>query len=177
MLYFIHHPAGPVVIRTSNPYIVLQYQHKGWHTTTSWAEVLEDHPEWQAPRTPSTPDQNQRPSLTARILGALSSTLAILLAYAPTGVSPVAAAILAAQTQRNNDGEAEEWEYAASEPTNNTGPIHFMSAIPRSWYRERALSLPTEGWVICTEGDEVFNHRLEQGVWQVDVVPEYAEEA
>jgi hypothetical protein len=101
----------------------------------------------------------------------------ILFTYAPTGVSSAAAAILATQTQRNNDGEAKEWEYVASEPTNDTGPVHFMSAMPRSWYREQALSTPTEGWVMSTEGDEVFDCRLEQGVWEVDAVPEYAEEA
>jgi hypothetical protein len=49
MLYFLHRPSGNVVIRTSNAYIVLQYQRKGWLTATTLNEVIAEHPEWRDP--------------------------------------------------------------------------------------------------------------------------------
>ncbi|KAH8728637.1 hypothetical protein GQ44DRAFT_608515 [Phaeosphaeriaceae sp. PMI808] len=54
MIYYLHHSAGNVVIRTNNPYIVLQYQRKGWITTPLFEEVLEAHMEWQTPQSLSS---------------------------------------------------------------------------------------------------------------------------
>lgn len=176
MLYFIHHPAGPVVIRTSNPYIVLSYQHNGWLTTTSWPEVLEDHPEWQARSSECTCADEQPPSLVGRVLSGLGAMLAIVPTYVPTRVQGTAT-LLTSRARPADDVEDEEWEMVDEEPISNTGPVNFLTAIPRIRYHERGLSTPTEGWTMCTEGDEVFDYRLEQGVWELDLVPEYAEEA
>ncbi|KAF2031536.1 hypothetical protein EK21DRAFT_99691 [Setomelanomma holmii] len=74
MLYFIHHPVGNVVIRTNSPNIVLQYQIRGWLTTTSWGKVLHDHPEWRPPRYHHANNTNDpTTSLPSRICKALAA--------------------------------------------------------------------------------------------------------
>ncbi|EAT78647.1 hypothetical protein SNOG_14022 [Parastagonospora nodorum SN15] len=153
MLYFLHHPAGPVVIRTTNPYIVLSYQRNAWHTTTSWPEVLEDHPEWSSP----SPNILPTSTLCSRIFNAMRTSLAMVPGGGVYG------------------GEADEDE--VDEVTSNAGPVHFLTAVTRSRYHELGLATPDEKWITCIEGDEVYDYRLEQGIWELDVVPEYAVEA
>ncbi|KAH4255505.1 hypothetical protein HBI04_233070 [Parastagonospora nodorum] len=170
MLYFLHHPAGPVVIRTTNPYIVLSYQRNAWHTTTSWPEVLEDHPEWSSP----SPNILPTSTLCSRIFNAMRTSLAMVPGYVPTGVG-MTARLLAAERGGVYGGEADEDE--VDEVTSNAGPVHFLTAVTRSRYHELGLATPDEKWITCTEGDKVFDYRLEQGIWELDVVPEYAVEA
>lgn len=93
--------------------------------------------------------------------------------YVPTG--PEMTARLLAAEREGVYGEGEVGE--VDEVTSNAGPVHFLTAVTRSRYHELGLATPDEKWITCTEGDKVFDYRLEQGVWELDVVPEYAAEA
>ncbi|KAF1944365.1 hypothetical protein EJ02DRAFT_341136 [Clathrospora elynae] len=152
MKHYIHHPAGPVVILTNNPSIVLHHQRKGWLTTPSFSSVLRSHPEWTPPRPPTTSPgaTNMIKRLSSTILGSLSATLTMLPSY----------------TSAVKEEEEEE---------NNSGPIHWMTALERKWYWECGYAAPTTGWFICTEGEKAFDYRLENGKWEVgeDMPPRY----
>ncbi|KAH7089136.1 hypothetical protein FB567DRAFT_578852 [Paraphoma chrysanthemicola] len=166
MLYFIHHPAGNVVIRTNNPYIVLQHQGKGWMSTTSREDVVQDHPEWRSDEAaPTSENTNQAKSLASRLctvlLGPLSPTLAIVSGYTPSGVQRTAS-LLAVQNP-------EVIENACEEPS-NTSPVHWLTAIEQKWYHERGLRTPDGAWIVCSEGDEAFDYLLMSGVWDLDMV-------
>ncbi|KAH7068777.1 hypothetical protein BKA63DRAFT_494239 [Paraphoma chrysanthemicola] len=169
MLYFIHHPAGNVVIRTNNPYIVLQHQVKGWMTTTSWEDVLQDHPEWRSPETAHPSDNTyQAKSLAARLctalLSSLSPTLAAVPGHTPSGVQTTAS-LLATHNPGHNENACEE--------SSNTSPVHWRTAIERKWYHERGLGTPEGAWIVCAEDDEAFDYLLMNGVWDLDMVQTY----
>ena len=173
MLTYIHHPAGPVVIRTTHPSIALGYQERGWLTTSSFAQVLRDHPEWQSmPVMPtfitSTPSTEPEESILARIastvLSSLSATIAVVPSYAPTGVQSIAP-LFVGEVGDNVDREKRE------EFINNGGPIHWTTAVERTWYRDHGLPVPTTGWLKCDRRCEAIEHRLESGELDIDVSP------
>lgn len=99
---------------------------------------------------------------------AMSTSLAMVPGYVPKG--PEMTARLLAAEREGMYGEVDE-------VTSNAGPVYFLTAVTRSRYHELGLATPDEKWITCTEGDEVFDYRLEQGIWELDVVPEYAAEA
>jgi hypothetical protein len=131
MLTYIHHPAGPVVIRTTHPSIALSYQNRGWLTTSSFADVLRDHPEWQSATalansvTLTSYDRSEE-SIFARIgaavLSSLSATMAILPSYAPTGVGSIAPILVG---DVRDDANREE----RKEVVSNSVPIHWMTVV------------------------------------------------
>jgi hypothetical protein len=172
MLYFLHHPAGNVVIRTNNPYIVLQYQHKGFLTTPSFDEVLAEHPEWRtkptAPPTSAAPTKNFAAMLLGTLFGSLRATLAFVPSFSPAGVATIAPLLARTSSPTASDKTQHE-----EEQPSNTGPIHWLTAVERKWYWERGFKAPVGSWVMCTEGDEVFDYRLEEGVWELEAVPGY----
>ncbi|KAF2829325.1 hypothetical protein CC86DRAFT_188153 [Ophiobolus disseminans] len=173
MLYFIHNPAGNIVIRTTNPYIILQYQHRGWITATSFSDVLAAHPEWRSPPpspTRGTPAKGFSATLFTTLFGRLSATLAFVPTYTAAGVASVAP--LLARTHSSARSSQEEVEN--EEQPSNTSPLHFLTAVERKWYFERGYTTPRSAWVMCTEGDEVFDYRLEEGEWDVDVAAQEA---
>jgi hypothetical protein len=180
MIYLIHHPAGNVVIRTTIPYIVLSYQSRGWLTTTSWTDLLSAHPEWRdSPRdSPApTPRANAaQPRMFARVCAAILVSLDGTLAFAPmrraTRGATTARLIAAQDVDDDDEGE----DKIEEEPISNAAPIHHLTAIPRTWYQQRGYRTPVSSWTLCTEGDEAFDYRLEDGVWELENVPGYEEE-
>jgi hypothetical protein len=171
MLYFIHHPSGPVVILTTNPYILLAHRRSGWSTTPSWSDVLEDHPEWRPPTIMSTPTSTSTntSNLFKRILGAMGAGIAIVPGFTPAGVQ-VASTLLAVESEDEEDDKGQD-----DGDVRNTGPVHFFTAVERTWYFERGLKMPLDGWTLCTEGDRAFDYRLEDGAWELEEVPRYDE--
>jgi len=173
MLTYIHHPAGPVVIRTTHPSIALCYQKRGWLTTSSFAQVLRDHPEWQStPILPtsitSTPSTEPQERIFARIastvISSLSATIAIVPSYAPTGVRSIAPLFVGEVGHDVNREKREGF-------INNGEPIHWMTAVERTWYRDHGLPVPTTGWLKCSRRCEAIEHILESGELDIDVSP------
>ncbi|KAG9194427.1 hypothetical protein G6011_04462 [Alternaria panax] len=171
MLNYIYHPAGPVVIRTTNPTITLTYSDCGWLTTQSFPDVLHDHPEWQSTPAPpsSTPTNAPKESIATRIgsaiLSSLSATMAIVPSYAPSGVGSTAPIIVGSYGR----DEAEQRE--RHESVGNSAPIHWMTAVERSWYQNRDLPVPIIGWLKCDEGGETFKYRLVSGELDIETPP------
>jgi len=170
MLYFIHHPAGNVVLLTNNAYIVLSYQRNGWLTTTAFDDVLAEHPEWRTPPTPTatTPEMSKKgfaATLFSTLFGSLSGMLAFVPSYSPSGVGSVAP--LLADTHHASSSTSRE------ELPSDTGPIHWLTAIERVWYSQRGLTAPAGSWITCTEGDDGFEYRLEEGIWELELAPTY----
>jgi hypothetical protein len=167
MIYHIHHPAGPVVIRTNNPYIVLHHQNLGWCTTTSFDDVLHDHPEWQSKISISNPTSKAVGNMVSRaasaVLGAMSTTMAILPAYTPSSTATIAP-LLASNSAQEDVGEVSQ------EPVANSAPVQWMTALTRSHYKLLNLDIPQAGWIVPTEAPIPFEYRLEPGVW--DLLPE-----
>jgi hypothetical protein len=170
MLYFIHHPSGPVVILTTNPYILLAHRLSGWSTTPSWSEVLEDHPEWRAPTSTSTCTPANTSNLFKRILGAMGAGIAIVPGFTPAGVQVTSTLLVGSEGEGDDGGDGE-----MEGDVRNTGPVHFFTAVERTWYFERGLETPLDGWTLCTEGDRAFDYRLEGGAWEVEEIPGYGE--
>jgi hypothetical protein len=168
MLYFIHHPSGPVVILTTNPYILLAHRLSGWSTTPSWSEVLEDHPEWRAPTSTSTCTPANTSNLFKRILGAMGAGIAIVPGFTPAGVQVTSTLLVGSEGEGDDGGDGE-----MEGDVRNTGPVHFFTAVERTWYTERGLKMPLEGWTLCTEGDRAFDYWLEDGAWELEEVPGY----
>jgi len=172
MLHFLHHPAGNIVIRTNNPYIVLQYQNKGWLSATSLDEVIAEHPEWQdfAPSCTATifdaPAQSFAAILCSTLFSSLSATLALVPSYSPTGV--LATAPLLAQSSPADSTSSQHAKSSA-----NAGPLHWLTAVERKWWWRRGHSAPIGSWIMCMEGDEAFDYRLEDGMWELEMPPEY----
>jgi hypothetical protein len=183
MLYFIHHSSGNVVIRTNNPFIVLQHQRHGWLTATSLDEVLLEHPEWGSDLDPGRARHDAATKLVSRFCGSVlakfSPTLALVPSYTPSGtVSTISllsmgaaqdASVPAEGTGANPIGRVDTSRNApATKSVPNTAPMKWMTAVERKWYRKRGLQMPETAWTICTEGDEAFDYRLMFGVWDVD---------
>tara|TARA_R110002003_G_scaffold595_8_gene20769 strand:- start:4070 stop:4633 length:564 start_codon:yes stop_codon:yes gene_type:complete len=176
MLYFSHHPAGNVVIRTNNPYIVLQHQGNGWLTTTSWEEVLQDHPEWRSPEAPQVdchagPPKSLATLISKAFLGLLSPTITLVSTFTPSGGQTTSS--LLALGSSSLDQENDETGKAHQKQPSNAGPVHWLTAIERKWYYERGLTTPVGAWIMCTEGDEAFDYLLITGVCELDVAPPY----
>jgi hypothetical protein len=74
------------------------------------------------------------------------------------------------------DDEQGREEEGEEEMMSNTEPVQFLPAVTRVWYRERGLATPDGKWITYSEGDKVFDYRLEQGIFELDVVLEYAAE-
>lgn len=173
MLTYIHHPAGPVVIRTTYPSIALCYQKRGWLTTSSFAKVLRDHPEWQStPISPTTttmtPSTESHESMFARIastvLFSLSTIIAVVPSYAPVGVGSIAPLFVG---KVGHDADQEK----RKEFVSNAAPVHWMTAVERTCYRDQGLPVPTTGWLKCNRRCEAIEHRLENGELDLDVSP------
>jgi hypothetical protein len=182
MLYFIHHPTTPIVILTNNPYIVLSYRLRSWSTTLSWSEVLEDHVEWREDSSvtrptynPIRPVQNTASSLFSRILSFMGASIAFVPGYTPSGVQVSVEGLRIYGEGDGSDAYEDEDENDEYDEVRSTSLVHFLTALERSWYFERGLETPVGGWTLCTEGDWAFGYRLETGVWQMDMVPEYEE--
>jgi hypothetical protein len=177
MLYYIHHPGGPVVIRTDNPYIVQHHQNLGWLPTTSFDEVLQDHPEWQqkAPQTTASPSKSLTERFDSAVLGAMSATLAIVPSYTPSGTATTAR-LLASSTSPSPYPSNNEGKHAPTEPAANTLPIHWMTALTRDYYNIKKLTLHTpdgniaRGWISCKLGPYPFSYRLASGI--IDLPPD-----
>jgi hypothetical protein len=174
MLYYIHHPGGPVVIRTDNPYIVQHHQNLGWLTTTSFEEVLQDHPEWQqkAPQTTASPSNSLVERFGAAVLGAMSATLAIISSYTPSGTSTTAPLLTPNSSPRAHEGENEQ---PPTEPAANSLPIHWKTALTRDYYNvKKTIHTPNgniaRGWIPCELGPYPFSYRLASGI--IDLPPD-----
>lgn len=176
MIYYITHPDGPVVIRTSNPFIVMHHQKRGWCTATSLDDVLHNHPEWQ----PQEPLSNAKPSMlncVARVMcQSFSSAFALIPAYSSAGTK-FTASLLASQAEADDD-HAEYQVDRLCQPQSEQVPdnyksIHWMTALERQWYMDRGYKTPERAWEICTEDDTAFDFRLEFGEWEIDEVPAY----
>lgn len=171
-IYYIHHPSGNVVIRTDNPYIVLWHQNKGWLTTTAFDEVLHDHHEWRpAVEASQLP---RAPSILQRVCTVLISPLRSILAlYAGSSVE---ATPLGSSTSNPTSTSASASEGDSGLLDKNFGPIHWMTALERSWYCEHRHRIPLTGWITCSGSDGSFEYRLESGKWELsgDAPPTYA---
>jgi hypothetical protein len=165
MLYYIHHPAGNVVIRTTNPYIVLQYQPKGWLTTTSFEQVLHDHAEWrtdvQNTAAPHESERHSGPGIVSRFRSALCRFLPTYTSAQTTPLLSTSTTTHAAKVTTGREGG------------DNTGPIHWMTAVEREWYRERGYKTSATVWIVCEKDERMFDYRLESGVWDLDALPSY----
>lgn len=168
-IYFIHHPSGNVVIRTDNAYIVLWHQLRGWLTTTSFADVLHDHPEWSPAVDAPLPPRPQSTLQRHRICDILASPLYSFLALY-TGIRTESAI----SNTPSNDVSGEGSDDAPLK--SNSGPIHWMTALERGWYEERGHELPVAGWIRCAGSEEEFEYRLESGKWELkeEAPPSYA---
>jgi hypothetical protein len=173
MLSYIYYPAGPVVIRTTSAAISLIYRDRGWLITQSFSDVLRDHPEWRSTPAPPTPKPTHISggSIATRIgsviLPFLSTTMATIPSHAPTGVGSLAPIIV------GNYGRGEVERKEQQESVGNFAPIHWMTAVERSWYRDRALPVPIIGWLKCDEGEETFEYRLVGGELDFEAPPGY----
>jgi hypothetical protein len=170
MLYYIHHPAGNVVIRTTNPYIVLSYQSHGWLTTTSFTELLHDHPEWRENVQKTAPHEVDTHGVVARLRCTVFNSLSAFIPSYTSAGTDVTAPLLANSYPPTH---SEEETAQARQLAINTGPIHYMTAVERSWYRERGHKTPTTAWIMCEKDEGMFDYRLENGVWDLDALPSY----
>jgi hypothetical protein len=168
------------VIRTTNPHIVLDYQSKGWFTTTSWDEVLEKHPEWRPePLATTTGHADKKTTTTvtrvcAALLRSMSASLAFLPVHTPTSVLSTTSLVATPSSDALVQHDEDEEEYrVGKQQCSNSGAVHWLTAVEQKWYWEHGLSTPTNVWTTCTKGDEVFDYRLEDGVWELDHVPRY----
>jgi hypothetical protein len=170
MLYYIHNLSDNVVIFTTNPYILLSYCLRGWHTTPSWPKVLDDHPQWCAEHSSINSSAPSAPSLFMRIVDAMSTSIAIVSSFTPAGMQ-VASGMWTRneldEDDENDENDDEEKEKGEGE-MRNTGPVHFLTAVERAWYFERGLERPKDGWT--------FNYRLEDGVREFEIVPGYEDD-
>jgi hypothetical protein len=143
MLYYIHHPAGTVVILTDNLYIVMHHQNLGWCTTNIVSRAA------------------------SAVLGAMRATMAILPSYTPSGTATIAPLLASSPVREEEDGEI------SKESVANCAPVQWITALTRDYYHhtsQLALDIPQAGWIVPAEAPIPFEYRLEQGVW--DSFPE-----
>jgi hypothetical protein len=176
MLHYIHHPSGPIVLLTTSPYILLSHQATGWLTTPSFADVLAEHPEWREAEENGEGGGGGGAG-TGGMCGRWWNYLSASVPKMDRDMNTTETAPLLVDTS-TSPTPARPHHQQPHEPRQiptNIDAIQYMTALERSWYRDRGYRTPQTGWISCQGKDGVFDYRLERGVWECEEVPGYEE--